>query len=84
MISLILYLLPKKRKKLAHDAEYVLAQGGFAVKCWQSSSQCSKLTGTELKQTDDGRIGVLGVSWSPEEDNISFQVVLNFSFLVVF
>ena len=27
----------------------------------------------------EGRIGVLGVSWSPEEDNISFQATLNFS-----
>ena len=37
------------------------------------------MKGTELKQTSEGQIGVLGVLWDPVRDEISYKAVLNFS-----
>ena len=68
-----------ERDALVRDTEYVLSQGGFTVKCWLSSGQHNELKGTELKQTAEGHTGVLGVSWNPNVDRISFHVNLNFS-----
>ena len=66
-------------EQLAKDTEAVLAKGGFEVKCWQSNGTSESLQGGELKEAADGCVGVLGVSWSPEEDLITFRVTLNFS-----
>ena len=63
--------------ELARQTELVLAEGGFSVKCWQSTSE--KLQGNELKRTEEGNTGVLGVSWNPKEDTVSTPAVLNFS-----
>ena len=68
-----------ERDALVRDTEYVLSQGGFTVKCWLSSGQHNELKGTELKQTAEGHTGVLGMSWNPNVDRISFHVNLNFS-----
>ena len=66
-------------ESLAKDTEFVLSEGGFRIKCWQSTQQEGVLKGKELKQTSDGQIGVLGVLWDPVGDFISYKVVLNFS-----
>lgn len=66
-------------EKLAKDTEEVLAKGGFFVKCWQSTGTSDTLQGGELKESADGCVGVLGVSWNPADDTISFVVTLNFS-----
>lgn len=68
---------PQEAVELAQETEYVLAQGGFRVKCWQSTTE--KLQGNELKRTEEGNTGVLGVSWNPKEDSVSTPAVLNFS-----
>ena len=57
----------------------MLSEGGFRIKCWQSTQQEGELKGTELKQTSEGQIGVLGVLWDPVRDEISYKAVLNFS-----
>ena len=66
-------------EKLAKDTEEVLAKGGFFVKCWQSTGASDTLQGGELKESADGCVGVLGVSWNPADDTINFVVTLNFS-----
>ena len=66
-------------ESLAKDTEFVLSEGGFKIKCWQSTQQEGELKGTELKQTSEGQIGVLGVLWDPVRDEISYKAVLNFS-----
>ena len=68
---------PQDAVKLALDTEFVLAQGGFQVKCWQSTTE--QLQGSELKRTEKGNTGVLGASWNPIEDLISTPAALNFS-----
>ena len=40
-----------KAMKLAHDAENMLAKGGFTVKCWQFSGEEKTRSGEELQQT---------------------------------
>ena len=67
---------PQEAVELAQETEYVLAQGGFRVKCWQSTTE--RLQGNELKRIE-GNTGVLGVSWNPKEDSVSTPAVLNFS-----
>ena len=58
--------LPKSATKLAIWSEKI--------------APCNRgIKGTELKQTAAGHTGVLGVSWSSEDDTITFHVSLNFS-----
>ena len=66
-------------EELAKDTEEVLAKGGFHVKCWQSTGTSETLQGGELKESADGCVGVLGVSWNPVDDTITYVVNLNFS-----
>ena len=55
---------------LTRDTEYVLSEGGFQIKCWQSTCFSSERETVER---------VLGISWSPERDTIFVLPVLNFS-----
>ena len=71
--------------KLAEDTEKVLDNGGFSVKCWQITGQNQPMEGTTAKPTikmlkgGENETAVLGVTWKPVDDVISFHVKLNFS-----
>ena len=60
---------------LQKDTEEILNSGGFKIKCWQ-------ISGKEREQSLKGEktnISVLGVTWNPTEDTITYEVNLNFS-----
>ena len=58
---------------LSKEAEEMLLKGGFHIKFWQFSGE--KLISKQVKDTT----AVLGVSWKPMEDTITFKASLNFS-----
>ena len=58
---------------LSKEAEEMLLKGGFHIKFWQFSGK--KLISKQVKDTT----AVLGVSWKPMEDVITFKASINFS-----
>jgi len=75
---------PVSAQQVVADVEKMLAKGGFKVKCWLSNQNvvpCSESqdSGVSLLKTDGQDTRVLGVSWSPKLDVMTFKVVLNFS-----
>ena len=70
---------------LARDTEELLALGGFRIKCWQMTGDETALNAkaeipvTKLLKGDLEETAVLGVTWRPVEDTITYHVNLNFS-----
>ena len=65
---------------LTKDTEMVLQLGGFQVKRWQLTGESTPLNASDQQLKGDSfHIGVLGVSWSPVKDTVTYDVSLNFS-----
>jgi len=71
--------------RITEEVEDMLSKGGFKIKCWQFSGESGIRTSNSshsdvslLKGTPEFT-RVLGVVWNPVQDQIRYQVSLNFS-----
>ena len=67
----------EEAKKLTTDIDYILKNGGFKVKGWQSNTNLCKSTPDKIKikvPQDRTKAKALGIVWNSSEDSLKYKV----------